>query len=1092
MPRPQPAGSGGLGIEDELSFGSDEDLLADVGEIRISNEVPPLPATHHAQPSASNHGVKSEKKGMFKSLGGGGNAAKKERELKAMEKEKEKRKRTATEETVRLAPPITAPSNTVSSTSGVGSSHKKDKSGKHLAKSALVIDPNLESVLDLSNMAHSRTSTGSSSVGAKTGSTPSLVSSGHAKDSTSKKKGLMGALRGFGKSGGKKEELISQRSLAQMRSRESFGTRSDLSRQQSFDLTSSTFSSPRTDSSGHSNPMHHHTLAPISMSPFQAHSPDLTPESTIRSSNASGSISLSKHTSMSSFARRTSVITSTSVATGETGDRSPMLSKAVLHQFPIVDDQNSLETEAKVPREKIVRPGLVSRSTTSSLGLPLPPPSPLSAGLGDITSVLLPTFPASIASLSSIQILSATVIRRVFITGSSGIPENQRGGSIKSLASVLSGGHNTHNAAPTASPRPMWITQQLVLTSFKVGGSTPQATPDPNEYSERGSSTRTIAHLHMFNVPGSSNPTTKSPSKSSPIGLGIGPGSSQSFGRRPSLTSGGAEEGEIERQMIRGDCTAGVWEDDEGKRKCVMRISFGREAEGEGEWVVEMRNGEQLQEWIRQIKSIAIVIRAETEGHGRVIRDAYTSGAVRGDDLALELDMARHASLRSPTSSTSRSGSISGLGYSASNHRDSLMSELSGNGPTLSYLAEKAQLDRPAVDRNPSAARAESPNMLGSPAQESDDRLASHMNDLSIHRSRSLSRTLDDAISTPGSSRPGSSSVAQTPAISRVGGSLHRHNKQGSWSSSASGGSSIARRYGSTKVPPPPSAPPPSAPLPALPDSSSDRRHIDLGEELQFSPSFVSNKDGMEPRLSLPSPSSDDADLALLHARQSARSSSLPTPASPDDAAKTAALKRKERLLAAFKPIPLVPELETSPRIGNGNGNGYESGGIASVVSSPRADSIDVDISSPVIRPPTPPRKKSSSSANDLHLKQDHVSTPHETQMEFFTPTGSHTSTFPLPPSASHTTDDTVESMSVSVLSTPSTINELRPEPSRYASSISSVPSTGSGTSAGRRRRERKVAVDIMSEFSETPDAQFSVDGEEEINENRPRVIRFA
>ncbi|OCF42390.1 hypothetical protein I317_03765 [Kwoniella heveanensis CBS 569] len=1026
MPRHQPAGSGGLGIEDELSFGSDEDLLADVGEIRISNEVPPLSSTHHAQASASSsHGAKSEKKGMFKSLGGGGggSAVKKE-------KEKDKRKRTATEETVRLAPPITAPINTISSTAVGSSSHKKDKSGRHLAKSALVIDPNLESVLDLSNMAHSRASTGSSSsAGARTtGSTPSLVSSGYGKDSVSRKKGLMGALRGFGKSGGgKKEELISQRSLAQMRSRESIGTRSDISRQQSFDLTSSTFSSPRTDSSGHSHLLHqhHHALAPISMSPFQAHPPDLTtPESTIRSSTASGSMSLSKHTN----------------------------------------------TESRATQDKVIRPSLVSRSTTSSLGLPLPPPSPLSAGLSDITSVLLPTFPASVASLSSIQILSATVIRRVFFSGSSGMPDKERGGSIKSLASVLSGGANVHNAGPAASRKPMWITQQLVLTSFKVGGSTPQATPDPNEYSERSSSCRTISHLHLFNIPGSSgNPSNKSPSKSSPIGL----------------------EGEIERQMIRADSTAGVWEDDEGKRKCVMRISFGREAEGDSEWVVEMRNSEQLQEWIRQIKSIAIVVRAENEGHGAVIRDAYTSGAVRGDDLALELDMARHASLRSPTSSTSRSGSISGLSYPASNHRDSLISELSGNGPALPYLPEKVQLDRPVIDRNPSAARAESPDMLGSPAQESDDRLASHMNDLSINRSRSLYRTLDDPTATPDSSRAEFASSARTPAISRVGGSLHRHNKQGSWSSSASGGSSVARRYGGSKVPPPPAAPPPTAPLPALPNPPFQHaRSIDLGEEVEFSPSFTSGKEGVEPRLSLPSPSSDDTDLALLQARQSARSSSLPTAASPDDAAKIAANKRKERLMAAFKPIPLVPELETSPRMGNGNGHG--NGGTLSAISSPRADSVDIDISSPIIRPPTPPRTKSASSLSADPQHKHQVQADEETPLELYTPTGAHTSSFPLPPSTSQMTDDTIESMSVSVLSTPSTISELRPEPARYASSISSVPSMGSGTSSGRRRRERKVAVDIMSEFSETSDAQFAVDGEEEINENRPRVIRFA
>ncbi|WWD08771.1 hypothetical protein V865_006884 [Kwoniella europaea PYCC6329] len=1107
MPRARNA-SAGLGIEDELSFGSDEDLLAEVGEI-------PLPTTINATSSPALGGEPStshvsngkpdkvRSSGMFKSLGGG-------------KKDSDRKKRTATEETVKLAPPLP----TSSTHGGSSSVFKKDKSSnsKTLAKSSLVIDPSLvESVLDVTSTIPP-TNTTASILSSKNKSRDSLslstVSSSHKSPSITssskhdlvsltavgggKKKGFMSSLKGLG--GGnaknKKEDPFSvfgiankttngpQRpDLASLRSRDSFGGRSDYSRQQSLDIASSSFSSPRTESSDHS--MQKHTLAPISMSPFQAHPPDLTPDSTIRSSISTSS----KRPSISSFARRASVMTSTSFATSEqAGEESPILSKAVLHKFPIVDEPHT----AANGRE---RPDLGSRSTTSSLAIPS---SPMLSS--DIVSVLLPSFPSALSALSSIQILQATVIRRTIPSSNnhngSGMPDKEKSNSIRSLTSVLSSSNNGNSSNIN---KPTWITQQLVLTSFKVGGSTPQSTPDPNEYLSPSRS-RTVAHLHLFSVPGTSSSTG---------------GSSQTFGRRPSLPSNAMnEEVELERRIISKDSTAGVWNHDENGRKFVMRLGFENEtdqSQADNEWIVEMRNADQLQEWIRQIKSIAIVIRAEREGHGHAIRNAY-SDAIRGDDLSLELDLQRSSSpsVRSPASRPG-SGSIPSV---LSGQRDSTISAISGQSA--------------AMEKVPSAARAESPDML--PPTPLVEDLNGRMGSLELGReigparSKSLSRgqlpsptyKYQQTPSAP-SARSGSIVSNSGSAISRIGGSLHRHAKQGSWSSSASGGSGhFSRRNGNLPpAPPPPMAPPPTVPLPALPaesplqldvsvvPGSTERPSPEEGQKAGQDEGILRSPGGIEfitpfqipdstydskiqltdgepatsagPRLSLPS----NEDEAVLKLRQSTgRSTSLPDNGNAILAAKA----RKDRLLNAFRPIPLVPELETSPKIG-----------VVSPSDSRTSSPLTIGSSSPqmgVPRPPTPPRRSTLTSTSTDVEDGDGI--------EFHTPTETPIASFSQPHPNTQSTEG-------SILSTPSTINEhlQRPElgdresKKSYASSINSftpsVESRSTTASSHRRRlREKKIAVDIMSEFSETPSAAFDVEGEEEIKEDRPRVIRFA
>ncbi|KAK8861232.1 hypothetical protein IAR55_002051 [Kwoniella newhampshirensis] len=1149
MPRAPPQPSAGLGIEDELSFGSDEDLIADVGEIPLPTAIPPLPPvpTSRAAPPLAARAEKT-KSGRFGSgFKGLGSSSKKEKE-----KDDGRRKRTATEETVKLASP-----SSVSVYPSAGTRSKKDS--KQLAKSSLIIEPQLESVLDLASMGSPSAYSGS---GSGSGSTPSIGSVPTPAGTVGKKKGLMGAFRGLGIGGGggggggghgKKDDVIAvyggsgsggrrvekirqEDALHPVKSIDSYGTRSSISRQHSIDLSQSNFSSPRTDSSNQS--VHHHHLAPISMSPFQPQPPDLTPDSTIRSSIAS------QQTSISSLHRRASIATSVGTGHGIGPAESPSLfNKGILGKFPDIPfDAHTPVAHIADPKP---RPSIVSIATDSS-GVAA---EPISIAFADITSVLLPTFPASLASLDSIQILSATVIRRTFTT--SGMPDKEKSSSIRSLAGMLPSGASNSSAIPNTPKKPLWITQQLVLTSFKVGGSSPSATPDLAGYPTSNSSairessnSRTIAHLHLFTVHGS-GPGGKSSTGSGNIGLGIS--SSQSFGQRPRggslMASGGADENEVARKMIKGESTAGVWDELDGKRKFVMRVGFGgQEAKGEDdmEWVVEMRNAEQLHEWIRQIKSIAVVIRAEQEGHGRAIREAYNQGSMRGDDLALELDMQRRsASIRSPTSTSSHSGS-------ALPSRSIYPHQYHESAPLLEQSEESDERGRPSkFERLPSAAREESPDMLG-PEDDGRSRQTKpgpipYNNTSSTRtttppiaglngRTQPASPVIDTtSLASAASSRPGtSSSVATNPvppggaSISRSGGSIVR--RKPSWSSSTSGASSVlVRKYGKAMPPPPPppSGAPPSAPLPALPTNTRSEsptttsnppilpRTFELGAPVSEGTSDLPPLPATSaPRNSLPSPDITDDELALLRARQVSRAASLPTD-DPSLGKAAAAKLRKERLLASFRPIPLAPEVETSPKL---VGTGEDKLSSTASVSPTSHDSHQAFATSPL----------------GAHVERMAIATPTTTvpglsRLEsttssatgFYTPTEGSISQFGIEDANGIRDGGEKEIIDESGLSTPSTLHlglgdtsssvvekmqeTYRPEPRRFASDAvslisvtSSLGSSRASTTASRRRRERKIAVDVMSEFNETPGAAFDVEGEEEIKEDRPRAIRFA
>lgn len=510
--------STGLGIEDELSFGSDEDLIIDVGEIALPATVSdPVPNAKADKDKKSRFKFSGKKKSEDASVLASAQSQHNTREMRDTSRKRE----------------------------------KKGKDGFGLASASLVLDPQMESVLDLTSGA-AYYSAGSASGG----STPSLPSVTSGSITSSKKKGgFRNALKGLGmKNESEKSSLFATRQrekldkLKQVQSIDSFstgeyckfdfqkcmGSLADamlLAMQPSVDLSLSTYSSRRTDTTMSS--VYHH----------------------LTSTNAPGTkLRAEKEDSLHSKSTSVSSITPSRPPSYANNDRHPPASnnKSILEKFP----------EAPTTKQTI------PLSNPSSLSFRAPSPFLNPA----LTSILLPSFPATPSSLQNIQILSTTVIR---CTRSSSV-EKERSSSLRNLAGGLG------NGSSSSSKRPIWVSQQMVLTSFKVGGNTPVGSPNPEATpvipSESGTDgAKTTAHLHIFSIP-TVTPRSSLKSSTSPI--------------KPSPPQ---PQVELERMMLKADSTAGFWEEDSGERKFVMRIGFGygkgEEKEGEGvEWIVEMRN----------------------------------------------------------------------------------------------------------------------------------------------------------------------------------------------------------------------------------------------------------------------------------------------------------------------------------------------------------------------------------------------------------------------------------------------------------------------------------------------------------------------
>lgn len=280
-----------------------------------------------------------------------------------------------------------------------------------------------------------------------------------------------------------------------------------------------------------------------------------------------------------------------SFAPTPTGGPSP--SSTVPHLGPLTFDPSSdpgFHSERKLPpaghnlavHNSVRNVDLASRTTTpspaSSIGQRVWSPK-------DVSSPILPHFPATRGSLEPITVFSAEASKRPSST----------------------------SRAPVSN---RWSPCTLVFTQFKVSLS--------GEESSQGDAERTVAHVHVYSK---SAQTTGSTVRRSRSNVGF---TSESAGGRV----------EIERRWLSRSTTASVCDDSSNSdgRAVVMRILWGEDDRGKcSEWVVEMKDVRQLHEWVRQIKKTAIMINAEELGYGHAIRAAFDSRGVSADELAQQL-----------------------------------------------------------------------------------------------------------------------------------------------------------------------------------------------------------------------------------------------------------------------------------------------------------------------------------------------------------------------------------------------------------------------------------------------------------------------
>lgn len=208
---------------------------------------------------------------------------------------------------------------------------------------------------------------------------------------------------------------------------------------------------------------------------------------------------------------------------------------------------------------------------------------------GEISSAILPAFPATLASLEPITVLVAQAAKRP--------------------PSSIMAGRNSQSKGSRWSPC------TLVFTLFKV--STGEDSVDDE---------RTVAHVHVF--------SQKQPTNTGMSGV-----------RRSKSSAGFAMDPhvprvETERRYITRQSAASVSDEltDADGRKVVLRVLLGTEDRTKGnEWVLEMKDTTRLQEWVRQINKTAIMINAEELGYGQAIQSAFESSSVSADELAQRL-----------------------------------------------------------------------------------------------------------------------------------------------------------------------------------------------------------------------------------------------------------------------------------------------------------------------------------------------------------------------------------------------------------------------------------------------------------------------
>ncbi|CAK9783720.1 hypothetical protein CC85DRAFT_288322 [Cutaneotrichosporon oleaginosum] len=321
-----------------------------------------------------------------------------------------------------------------------------------------------------------------------------------------------------------------------------------------------------------------------------------------RSSFVTDTHSMGSTLSLSKIGSNVSSRPSVSSSFAHTPHGGPSPNSTVPHLGPLSFDQSSdpsFHSGQKQPpagSHIVLHPSLrnlenapASGSPTSSIG------GHKSWGQGDVASAILPPFPATIGSLEPITVFSAEASKRTSSASRSPFPNR-------------------------------WSPCTLVFTQFKVS---------LNSEDSPGSDTeRTVAHIHVY-------------SKSAQAVSGMASMASVGSAVRRTRSNAGingesAGRVEIERRWLSRSTTAALCDDepDADGRSVVMRILWGDEDGATStQWLVEMKDTRQLQEWIRQIKKTAIMINAEELGYGSAIRPAFETKGVSADELAHQLSL---------------------------------------------------------------------------------------------------------------------------------------------------------------------------------------------------------------------------------------------------------------------------------------------------------------------------------------------------------------------------------------------------------------------------------------------------------------------
>ncbi|KAL1410141.1 hypothetical protein Q8F55_004144 [Vanrija albida] len=266
--------------------------------------------------------------------------------------------------------------------------------------------------------------------------------------------------------------------------------------------------------------------------------------------------------------------------------------------LPPFDAKNHYDYDTKQPLPPSVRDIFPEKEKATVKPAPVTPAAPVVSAWGptDISSAILPTFPASVGALEPITVLSVQ-------------------GAKRPPTSILSarGDRSIRNAAGVR-----WTPCTIVFTSFKVSVSG-QPTDDDE---------RTVAHVHVF-----------SSLRQSPTQAAV-----PSLRRSRSITGTydpSAPRVEVERRALCRMSTASIAEDymDADGRASVLRVVFGDEdrTKAGDEWLLEMKDARELTEWIRHVKKTAILINAEELGYGPAIRSAYENQSLTAEDLAQKL-----------------------------------------------------------------------------------------------------------------------------------------------------------------------------------------------------------------------------------------------------------------------------------------------------------------------------------------------------------------------------------------------------------------------------------------------------------------------